>query len=216
MPDFASSQWHRASASDAEGYRRYRPVADRALAEPFSLPIPCRRAPSPVFFARPRVGPSPGRFALKGFRRRISGKPECRGRAGRQGSERTRGPRRLATSRLVEVRSRLRSFELRRASRKSAKSDGVPRAVFLGLLRIAPGGLTFQATLLSFRIVRPPIHRFRPRSEQATCDRLPAPAITGPSGARLARRDVCGFNRRALAAHLRCRSFPGHRSPPRI
>ncbi len=32
---------------------------------------------------------------------------------------------------------------------KSAKSGGVPRAVFLGLLRIAPGGLTFQAQPLT-------------------------------------------------------------------
>jgi hypothetical protein len=55
--------------------------------------------------------------------------------------------------------------------RKSAQSQGVPRAVFEGLLCIAPGGLTFQAPSLS---ARAPIHRCGP---------------TRPSGARLARRD---------------------------
>ena len=37
---------------------------------------------------------------------------------------------------------------------------------------------------------------------------MPAPAITGPRGARLARRDVCGFNRRAFAPHLQREVIP--------
>jgi hypothetical protein len=73
--------------------------------------------------------------------------------------------------------------------------------VFIDLLRSAPGGRTFQATLLSFRIVRLPIHRYWAQAGAGkACDRLPAPAITGARGARLARRDCCGFNRRAESA----------------
>ena len=51
-------------------------------------------------------------------------------------------------------------FELWRASRKSAKSQGVPRAVFEVCSASPPVVLPFQATLLSFRIVRPLNHRF--------------------------------------------------------
>ena len=47
-----------------------------------------------------------------------------------------------------------------------------------------------------------------PRSGRQTCDRLPVSAITGPRGARQARRDTCGLDRRALASHLRCKVIP--------
>ena len=37
---------------------------------------------------------------------------------------------------------------------------------------------------------------------------------SGPSARRRARRMLRGLDRRALQAHLRCKPFPGHRSPP--
>jgi hypothetical protein len=100
--------------------------------------------------------------------------------------------------------------------RKSAKSDGVPRAVFVGLLRSAPGGLTFQATILSFRIVGRLTTALGPGQGLRTCDRSSNPPSRGPSGARLVRRDVCGLDRRAVGLISAATSFPGHRSPPRI
>jgi hypothetical protein len=64
-----------------------------------------------------------------------------RGRAGRQGSNWTRGPRRLATSRLVEVLV-CSPAALVRAKRQSVpqvrQTQGVPRAVFIGLLPSRP------------------------------------------------------------------------------
>jgi hypothetical protein len=70
-------------------------------------------APPPVLFGRRRVrlhsNPPPGKN---------------RGRAGRQGSRRTRGPRRLATSRLAEVRN--------------AASPPKPKASRARCLRLAP------------------------------------------------------------------------------
>ena len=66
---------------------------------------------------------------------------ENRGRAGRQGSNWTRGPRRLATSRLVEVLV-CSPAALVRAKRQSVpqvrQTQGVPRAVFIGLLPSRP------------------------------------------------------------------------------
>ena len=100
--------------------------------------------------------------------RPVSWPPPNRGRAGRQGPRRTHGPRHLAISRLIEA-----------ASRKSAKSDGVPRAVFDVCSASPPVVLPFRQPRLSFRIGRPPNHRFRPRSGPTTCDRSPAPAIAG-------------------------------------
>jgi hypothetical protein len=37
------------------------------------------------------------------------------------------------------------------------QSQGVPRAVFIGLLRKAPGGLTFQASFLIGEDAYPPL-----------------------------------------------------------
>jgi hypothetical protein len=77
-----------------------------------------------------------------------------------------------------------------------------------------PVDVPFQATRLSLRIVRLPIHRFRAEAWTGkACDRLPA-----PRGARLARRDCCGFNRRAFAPHLQREVIPRPPlpAPPRI
>jgi hypothetical protein len=124
--------------------------------------------------------------------------PSCRGRAGRQGSLWTHGPRRLATSRLVET-----------DSAASPPSPMASRArCLIGLLRSAPGGLTFQATILSFRIVGRLTTALGPGRVRQCLRPAAVPAIAGPSGARLVRRDVCGFNRRAVGAHLRRHVIP--------
>ena len=88
--------------------------------------------------------------------------------------------------------------------------------MFIGLLRIAPGGRTFQAPRL-LSIGGPPIHRCRPRSSLRSCDRMQHDAITGPGDARLARRDGAAWTAGSgnSAPHLR-RPRTGHRSPPRV
>ena len=45
----------------------------------------------------------------------------------------------------------------------------------------------------SLSIGRPPIHRCWPRSSLRSCDRMQRDAITGPGGARLARRDAAAW-----------------------
>jgi hypothetical protein len=103
-----------------------------------------RQASSPVLFLE-----APGRpvvFLSMRRRKRTEGARDARGLA------RTHGPRRLATSRHVE------SFKCR----KSAKSQGVPRAVFVGLFRIAPGGLTVSGNPPSGSATSPPLFPRRP------------------------------------------------------
>jgi hypothetical protein len=131
---------------------------------------------------------------------------ENRGRAGRQGSNWTRGPRRLATSRLVEVLCAL-PFALVRAKRQSGpqvrQTQGVPRAVFVGLLPSSP-----RWSLL-IRVC--PLGRHRDMSTDRDPDRA-GPLLTeagngrqrGPGRAAGALGLACGLDRRAFAPHLRC------------
>ncbi len=135
----------------------------------------------------------------------LSGEPRARGTPGVPMDPRASTPRDIEACRSPCVAPSLR--ELRRANRKSARSQGVPRAVFVGLLRTAPGGLTVSGTLSVNRVT---IHRMRPRHS------VGAP-LTGepayrPSGARqrLACRDWRGLDRRGPASHLRRR----HCRPP--
>ena len=86
-------------------------------------------------YAVVRFPPSP--FGLR--RGRPPASKKYRGRAGRQGSCRTRGPRRLAASRRAEVRIT--------ASPPSPKASRA--RCLLGLLRSAPGGLTIRQSRLS-------------------------------------------------------------------
>ncbi len=97
-----------------------------------------------------------------------------RGRAERQGPDRTRGPRRLATSRLVEsIKPQVRQV------------SGVPRAVFIGLLRSVPGSRPFILTTLGLRGILP----LRALAlERRPLIRAP-PLPSGALGARLARQD---------------------------
>ncbi len=85
--------------------------------------------------------------------------------------------------------------------RKSAQSRSVPRAVFEGLLRMAPDGLTFRATVLSFRIVGRLSTALGP-------DRFRLP-VTGdrrrpsrPGDARRCAPGPCDLGRRAASPHL--------------
>jgi hypothetical protein len=111
-----------------------------------------------------------------------------RGRAGRHGSQRTR-----VASTPHGIKAERPAFTpVRRFNGQPQvrPTHGVPRAVFIGLLRAAPGGLTrFRQPSLSSRIGRPPIHRCGPRSGRQTCDRLPAPPSRGPATCGSARRD---------------------------
>ena len=65
--------------------------------------------------------------------------------------------------------------------------------MFIGLLRIAPGGLTFQATLpflANWQATYPPLLA---QVVAAVCDRMQRDAITGPVDARSARRDEAAW-----------------------
>ena len=98
------------------------------------------------------------------------------------------------------------------ASGGQIASPPVPRRPARGVYRLAPHGPRW--TDLFRRPASPGELEGRlstalgPRSGRRTCDRSPVPAITGPRGARQARRDTCGLDRRALASHLRCKVIP--------
>ena len=167
-----------------------------------------RRASSPVFFT------APGRPSL--IVRRAAPK-KSRGRAGRQGSKRTRGPRHLAASRRAEVRiTRLRSCELRRASRKSAQ----PKASRARCLEVCsaspPGGLPVSGDpplLSNWKAAYPPLWAQVGSGEPVTGA---VPAITGPGDARLARRDEAAWTAGWVIDAASPASPTGHRSPPRV
>ena len=62
-----------------------------------------------------------------------------------------------------------------KARRKSAKSKGVPRAVFLGLLRIVPGGR------ISVALCPLGLHRAYPPCEALALGRRPLTGLTKPA-----------------------------------
>ena len=135
-----------------------------------------------------------------------------RGRAGRQGpgalrftpcanmSARTHGPRlprgnEACRSRIVPAVGSLQS--LGRARRKSAGFPGVPRAVFIGLLRKEPRKSSAS----------PVVRRDLPTRTRPACSPLTGarPGRQGPPRQRRRREALCGLDRRALPAHLRCK-----------
>ena len=122
----------------------------RALAHPTSLRV-LRSSSSDSLVKQPRHfdGQSSAALFLCGAgcavvwgKIRIA-RTKNRGRAGRLGSKGTRGPRRLATSRLVEVLC-ASPFTLVRAIGKACRKSAKPKAsrarCLIGLLRIVPGG----------------------------------------------------------------------------
>jgi hypothetical protein len=76
--------------------------------------------------------------------------------------------------------------------------------VFIGLLRIAPGGLTFQASAITVDAYPPLLAQVA----AAFCDRMQRDAITGHVDARLARRDACGLDRRTGETKRRISDAP--------
>jgi hypothetical protein len=83
------------------------------------------------------------------------------------------------------------------------QTQGVPRAVFLGLLRIAPGGLTFQAPPLS-KVRRLSTARGA-RTASGTSDRVKRRRQFGPLWRAVGAPGRSGLDRRRgnLAPHLR-------------
>jgi len=153
LPSLAWASYGKASkpGHDAErvAWARTRPsVRPRGSGDPDSTlihlsnspPSRCVRlanAPPPGFLLRRREPPA---VEIRHTSKRTEGARDARGpertlvcAEGTNDDARTHGPRRLATSRPVEIRN----------CRKSAKPDGVPRAVFLGLLREVPGSRSF-------------------------------------------------------------------------
>jgi hypothetical protein len=99
----------------------------------------------------------------------------------RKQGARTHGPRRLAASRHAEgpnPSSRLTAL------RRATASPPNPRRPARGVCRFAPcrprWTHPFQATLLSLRIVRPPLHRNRAQMAPGISDHAGAPPSVGP------------------------------------
>jgi hypothetical protein len=129
-----------------------------------------------------------------------------RGRAGRQGSNWTRGPRRLATSRLVEVLCASPSALVRtvgKACRKSAK----PRASRARCFRFAPHPPRWSAPPREGETCCVTLHRLWAQALGGTpvTGALSAYRPSRPPACGSARQKRRGLDRRALAPHLRCK-----------
>ena len=173
-----------------------------------SLPLPIQfsnsppassrgsQASSPVFFGRRRVRRIPFPLPLEN-----RGARDAEGPAAHQvhaGCATERSDPRASTPRDIEAcRSPVKC-------RKSAKSQGVPRAVFEVCSASPPVDLPFQATFLTEGRLSTALG---PGRDRQSCDRC-RPRHHGARGARQARRDGCGFDRRDLAPHLRCKGIP--------
>jgi hypothetical protein len=188
MMDFASGRWRRQVELDqavnqsaigccAIGLEHWPTTRQRKASS---------RQPSSAVFLTGHRRPSSVSSALPVF---LCATPQkSRGRAGRRGSS---SDPRASTPRDIEAcRSPV-------SCRKSAKPEAPARDV-LGLLRRAPGGLTFKASRIT-------------EGDLSTAVR------NMPRDPRQAGRDGCGFNRRAFTRSISsAKSFPGQRSPPRI
>ena len=153
----------------------------------------CRHASSPLFFGRPGEGPRRFLSASSSKMPRARGTPRVRW---------THGPRHLAISRLIEVRI--------------TASPPVPSAsrarCFLGLLRSAPGGLTFQQPFSPFGLSgRLTTASGRDPASNA-CDRLPA----GRHGAQWRTAGAPGPKAASAAAGGGTSRHPIPRPPPPI
>jgi len=167
------------------------------------------QASSPVFFIE-----APGRPVFVAL---LPPAPN-RGRAGRQGSNWTRGPQRLATSRLVDVLCARRSLWFERkgkACRKSAK----PRASRARCFRLAPHRPRWSAVRHAVpknpRRDSPPLKPGRSAGGHADWT-TGLPAVRGLGVRKRHAGIMRGLDRRGKAPHLRRPPFPGHRSPPRV
>ncbi len=188
-------------------------------------------APPPVLFGRRRVRPLPP-FRLRPCGLRRDEPPPSNEDRGRAGRVRVRAHSSLRKVRKLKVlrptgldASRRRglsksgpsSLSLRRASRKSASPLASRARCLLGLLRIAPGGLTVSGD--------PPLFGLEGRLSTAVgpkrCPALPTVPAAVASGAAVTRGKRAGTHAAWTAGsgkpapHLR-RPRTGHRSPPRV
>ena len=119
-----------------------------------------------------------------------------RGRAGRQRSCWTHGPRRLATSRLVEVLV-------------SAASPPNPKASRARRLRLAPHRPRWTDLFRRSLALEAPIHRSQAQvGTGKTCDRPPAPAITGAQWRAAGAPGRSGLDRRVGKARAASPTLP--------
>jgi hypothetical protein len=137
--------------------------------------------------------------------------PKSRGRAGRQGPE---GPTGLDVSRYLGCPAVPRSNQgCGGQNPQVRRSQGVPRAVFVGLLRSAPGGRSVSGNPASanWEAAYPPLRaQTAPgNSDHAGNRRRWGPATHSGAPGR------SGLDRRAARRISDGTSFPGHRSPPR-
>ena len=141
----------------------------------------------------------------------------ARSRKRTEGARDAAGPKRTRRLRCLATPKRIKQprFTLSRSTRapQVRQSQGVPRAVFIGLLRMAPGGLTFQAPCLTASV---PIHRLRAQTMPSTSDRAGRRRQWG----HVARGWRAGTHAAWTAGPPHrisdAKSFPGHRSPPRV
>jgi hypothetical protein len=135
-----------------------------------------------------------------------------RGRAGRQGSNGTHGPRRLATSRLVEVLCARRSPWFARSARQSASppKPWASRArCLVGLLREGPRGRPF--TRLSATTVEDQAFGRRPSDGDPGTGHQGPRRIARSAGSFAAWTAGPSHSASPLQGHP-----PGHRLPPRV
>ena len=156
-------------------------------------------APPPVFFVRRRVRLY---FQIRRSRKSTEGARDARG-PGRTQVYASRRKRKCSDPRA----STPRDIEACRSPLmpQVRQTQGVPRAVFVGLLRSAPGGLTVSGDP---PYGGPPIHRSRPKRLHGTSDRAGDRRRWGPATRGDARPDAAAWTAGPWQAHLRCHVIP--------
>ena len=139
---------------------------------------------------RPRVGRIPTSFPL------LSKMPRARGTPRVQPDPRTSTPRDIEACRNPRITAS--PPNPRRPARGVCRSIPLrPRWTYRFRQPFSPSGLSGRLSTAAGRDEsRDPVTGSQ------------APAVTGPSGARLARRDISGFDRRAVPPHLRRNVIP--------
>ena len=129
-----------------------------------------------------------------------------RGRAGRQGSKRTHGPRRLATSRLVEVLCARLPLWFERSAKRAASPPNPGRPA-RGVYRLAPHPPRWSAPPREGEtccVTTPP--SLGPGIRRHSCDgsTVRLPAVTAP-GVRIGTPEEARLGPPGPAPHLRCK-----------
>ena len=167
-------------------------------------------APPPLFLAA--RGTPYSKSAAPGKAPRARGTPRVQDalkftQSAQTESARTHGPRRLATSRLVEVRI-------------SSASPPNPRRPARGVYRFAPHGPRwtdrFRRPFSRFRLSGALIYRYEPKPARPPVTGSRRRSPLGPRDARLARQDHAAWTAGPARRISDAQSFPGHRSPPYV